>query len=73
MLNSGLMRSGFGKVYLAKDRESNDLVVVKVVQYAPDLPPPENESELLKTCTSPFVVKHYGIQRHESELWVVVD
>lgn len=67
------MRSGYGKVYLAKDRESSDLVAVKVVQYAPDLPPPENESDLLKTCTSPFVVRHCGIQRHDSELWVVAN
>ena len=30
------MRSGFGEVFLAKDKESSSLVAIKVVQYAPD-------------------------------------
>ena len=66
------MRRGFGKVFLAKDKESSSLVAIKVVQYAPNLPSPEMESELLRNCTSPFVVRHYGIQRHGSELWVAL-
>ena len=70
--NGLLMRSGFGKVFLAKDKESSSLVAIKVVQYAPDLPSPEMESELLRNCTSLFVVRHYGIQRHGSELWVAL-
>ena len=70
--NGLLMRSGFGNVLLAKDKESSSLVAIKVVQYAPNLPSPEMESKLLRDCTSPFVVRHYGIQRHGSELWVVL-
>ena len=50
------MRRGFGEVFLAKDKESSSLVAIKVVQYAPNLPSPEMESELLRNCTSPFVV-----------------
>ena len=66
------MRRGFGEVFLAKDSESSSLVAIKVVQYAPNLPSPEMESELLRNCTSPFVVRHYGIQRYGSELWVAL-
>ena len=65
-------RSGFGEVYVAKDRMSNDLVAIKKVKVMADSDTLENESRMLKDCVSTFIVRSGDVVRRENELWVCV-
>lgn len=63
-------RSGFGEVYVAKDRMSNDLVAIKKVKVMADSDTLENESRMLKDCVSKFIVRYCDVVRRENEVWV---
>ena len=63
-------RSGFGEVYVAKDRMSNDLVAIKKVKMVMEDEQIENESRLLRECQSPLIVRYYDVLKREGELWV---
>ena len=65
-------RSGFGEVYVAKDRMSNDLVAIKKVKVMADSDTLENESRMLKDCVSKFIVRYCDVVRRENEVWVWV-
>ena len=62
--------SGFGEVYVALDSTSKDLVAIKKVKLLSDDKGIEKESELLRQCQSPLIVRYYDVLRMESELWV---
>ena len=64
------MDRGFGEVYVAKNKKSNELVAIKKVKLVADDKKIEKESELLKECKSCFIVRYYDRLRRESELWV---
>ena len=61
---------GFGEVYLALDRTSNDYVAVKKVKIEVDESRVRNESRMLKECGSKFVVRYYDLVKVWNELWV---
>lgn len=63
-------RRGFGEVYVAKDRMSNDLVAIKKVKVMTDSDTLENESRMLKDCVSKFIVRYCDVVRKEGEVWV---
>ena len=63
-------RSGFGEVYVAKDRMSNDLVAIKKVKPLLNEDELENEWKLLKECQSRYIVRYYDVLTGENELWV---
>lgn len=65
-------RSGFGEVYVAKDRMSNDLVAIKKVKVMADSDTLENESRMLKDCVSKFIVRYCDVVRRENEVWVCI-
>ena len=67
---SGIRISGFGKVFKALDTISHDLVAIKKVKLLSDDKRIEKESELLRQCQSPLIVRYYDVLRKESELWV---
>ena len=46
------------------------LVAIKKVKLLSDDPRIEKESELLRQCQSPLIVRYYDVLRKESELWV---
>ena len=62
--------SGFGEVFVALSRQSNVYVAIKKVKLLSDNKRIEKESELLRQCQSPLIVRYYDVLRKESELWV---
>lgn len=65
-----MKRRGFGEVYVAKDRVSNDLVAIKKLRIVTDSVALDGESQLLKSCVSKFVVRYCDVVMKENELWV---
>ena len=67
----GMMRrSGFGEVFVALNKTSNDLVAIKRVKMVMEDAEIANESKLLKECQSRYIVRYYDVLRREGELWV---
>ena len=62
--------SGFGEVFAALDKRSNDLVAIKRVKMVMEDTRIETELELLKECQSRYTVRYYDVLRREGELWV---
>ena len=61
---------GFGEVYLALDKKSNDQVVVKRVQMKMDDSTVQNEVKMLKECGSKYIVRYFDLVKVGNELWV---
>ena len=61
----------FGEVYLAMDRKSNDLVVMRKVKMDENDSRLETELSLLKKCQSRYTVRYYDVLRKDGYLWVV--
>ena len=61
---------GFGEVFVALDKESNDLVAIKRVKMVMEDDQIASESKLLKECQSRYIVRYYDVLRREGELWV---
>ena len=62
--------SGFGEVFVALDKSSNDLVAIKQVKMVMEDDQIASESKLLKECQSRYIVRYYDVLRREGELWV---
>ena len=62
--------SGFGEVFVALDKASNDLVAIKRVKMMMEDDQIASESKLLKECQSRYIVRYYDVMKMESELWV---
>ena len=58
--------SGFGEVYVALDSTSKDLVAIKLVADSEQI---ENETRMLKSCVSRFIVRYNDVLQREGELW----
>ena len=65
------MSRGVGEVYLAMDRKSNDLVVMRKVKMDENDSRLETELSLLKKCQSRYTVRYYDVLRRDSYWWVV--
>ena len=61
---------GFGEVFVALDKTSNDLVAIKRVKMVMEDEEIASESKLLKECQSRYIVRYYDVLRREGELWV---
>ena len=61
---------GFGEVFVALDKKSNDLVAIKRVKMVMEDDQIASESKLLKECQSRYIVRYYDVLRREGELWV---
>ena len=61
---------GFGEVFVALDKSSNDLVAIKRVKMVMEDDQIASESKLLKECQSRYIVRYYDVMRREGELWV---
>ena len=57
-------------MFAALDKTSHMLVAIKKVKLLSDDKGIEKESELLRQCQSPLIVRYYDVLRMESELWV---
>ena len=68
--NGRITNRGFGEVFVAKNKTSNELVAIKKVKLNVNYEGVENEAELLKDCSSTFIVRYYGVHVVEDELWV---
>ena len=64
------MNRGFGEVYLALDKKSNDQVVVKKVQMKVDDSTVQNEVKMLKECGSKYIVRYFDLVKVGNEVWV---
>ena len=62
--------SGFGEVFVALDKTSNDLVAIKKVKMVMNDSDMDGESRLLKESRSRFIVRYYDVLKREGELWV---
>ena len=65
------MSRGVGEVYLAMDRKSNDLVVMRKVKIDENDSRLETELSLLKKCQSRYTVRYYDVLQKDGYLWVV--
>ena len=65
------MSRGVGEVYLAMNRKSKGLVVMRKVKMDENSSRLETELSLLKKCQSRYTVRYYDVLRQESYLWVV--
>ena len=63
-------RRAFGKVFVALDKTSNEMVAIKRVKMVLDGNAVESESKLLKECQSRYIVHYLDVIVSESELWV---
>ena len=61
---------GFGEVFVALDKSSNDLVAIKRVKMVMEDDQIASESKLLKECQSRYIVRYYDVLKREGELWV---
>ena len=61
---------GFGEVFDALNKKSNERMVIKKVKLVADNETIEKESQLLRECQSRYIVRYYDVLRRESELWV---
>ena len=64
------MSRGVGEVYLAMDRKSNDLVVMRKVKMDENDSRLETELSLLKKCQSRYTVRYYDVLRRDGYWWV---
>ena len=60
----------FGEVYLAKNRKSNDLVVIRKMKVADENSWFQNELIPLKKCRSRYTVRYYDVLQKDGYLWV---
>ena len=67
------MERGFGEVFLAFNKSSNDLVAVKHLRLVSSEGSIENEAKMLQECTSKFIVRYYDAIRSGNELYVGTD
>ena len=65
------MSRGVGEVYLAMNRKSNDLVVMRKVKVDENDSRLETELSLLKKCQSRYTVRYYDVLQKDGYLWVV--
>ena len=65
-----LRGSGFGQVFVALEKMSNELVAIKRVKVTSNEAEVESECKLLKSCVSKFIVRYYDVVVKENELWV---
>lgn len=63
---------GFGAVYAALDKSSNDYVAIKRLRMIANDDSIETEAKVLKECQSRYVVRYYNVEQREGELWVRV-
>ena len=66
-----VMSRGVGEVYLAMNRKSNDLVVMRKVKVDENDSRLETELSLLKKCQSRYTVRYYDVLRKDCYWWVV--
>ena len=62
---------GYGEVYKAFDKGSGVYVAVKKTRLLESDEELRSESELLMSCSSPFIVRYNGAIRNGNELWVL--
>ena len=65
------MSRGVGEVYLAMDRKSNDLVVMRKVKIDENGSMLETELSLLKKSQSRYTVRYYDVLRKHCYWWAV--
>ena len=68
--SSRSIRSGFGAVYAALDKSSNDYVAIKRLRVMANDASIETEAKVLKECQSRYIVRYYNVEQREGELWV---
>ena len=64
------MDSGFGEVFLALDKTSNELVAVKKTKIIATPDEVMKESRILKECKSKFIVRYFDVVKQMGEFWV---
>ena len=62
--------SGFGEVYKAFDKTSNDYMAIKKLRLIAEVASLENESRILRNCRSKYIVGYYDAIQMKDELWV---
>ncbi len=65
-----VMDRGFGEVFVALNKKSNEKVAIKKVKLVSNDALIEKESQLLKECRSRYIVRYYEVLKKENELWV---
>ena len=62
-----------GRVFIGKDRKTQESVAVKIIPLQEDMSSLKREVDILKDCTNDFVVKYLGSFNKDSTLWIVME
>ena len=57
-------------MYMAFDKRSNEMVAIKRIRMFERGDSLMKESELLKSCSSRYIVRYYDTVMKDNELWV---
>jgi len=73
-LQAKLGEGSYGCVYEAVDRRDGQIVAVKVLDVgAEDMSDIKNEINILKNCSSPYIVAYKGCFLYHSQLWIAME
>lgn len=70
-------KGGYGKVYKAFDKVSNEIVGVKIIaltdRHREDMRRIQKEIQFLSDCNHPNIVRYRGSYRQLDALWIVME
>lgn len=71
-----LGEGSYGSVFKALDNRTNQIVAIKVLESeddADDTSDLQKEINILKTCSSPYVVAYIGTYEKDGNIWIVME
>lgn len=60
-------------MFQALDKKGNDYVAVKKTRIMDNGSRVQSESELLKNCSSKYIVRYFDVLQNDRELWVQIE
>lgn len=66
-------RRSYGSVYKARDSKDGSVVAIKVLEVEDDAADLKREIDILKDCTSPYIVGYKGAFEKNSHVWIAME
>eukprot|EP01138_Halocafeteria_seosinensis_P009454 gb/GECG01009662.1/.p1 GENE.gb/GECG01009662.1/~~gb/GECG01009662.1/.p1 ORF type:complete len:249 (+),score=28.56 gb/GECG01009662.1/:1-747(+) len=68
-----LGEGSYGEVYSAIDKQTEEVVAIKVIPVEAEIDEVMKEINILKKCDSPYVVRYMGNYLKDGDLWIVME
>jgi serine/threonine protein kinase len=68
-----LGEGSYGSVHKARNRQTSEIVAIKIIPVEGDQDELLREIEILKTCSNAHIINYFGSYFHESDLWIVME